>query len=66
MNASCARYGASFSLRDDHGLFVWALNLMGYDLFTSFATVAACINNMGLGFGETASTFGTLTEGASC
>lgn len=37
---------------------------MGYDLFTSFATVAACINNMGLGFGETASTFGTLTEGA--
>ncbi len=26
---------------------------MGYDLFTSFATVAACINNMGLGFGET-------------
>ncbi|MDU5512444.1 MAG: potassium transporter TrkG [Enterobacter sp.] len=46
------------------GFFVWALNLMGYDLFTSFATVAACINNMGLGFGETASTFGTLTEGA--
>ncbi|WNY85695.1 TrkH family potassium uptake protein [Leclercia adecarboxylata] len=44
--------------------FIWALNLMGYDLFTSFATVAACINNMGLGFGETASTFGTLTEGA--
>jgi Trk-type K+ transport system membrane component len=40
------------SLRDDHGLFVWMLNLMGYDLFTSFATVAACINNMGLGFGE--------------
>jgi trk system potassium uptake protein TrkH len=31
------------------GFFVWALNLMGYDLFTSFATVAACINNMGLG-----------------
>ena len=46
------------------GFFIWALNLMGYDLFTSFATVAACINNMGLGFGETASTFGTLTEGA--
>ncbi|HAS1961108.1 TPA: potassium transporter TrkG [Enterobacter cloacae] len=46
------------------GFFVWALNLMGYDLFTSFATVAACINNMGLGFGETASTFGTLKEEA--
>lgn len=46
------------------GFFIWALNLMGYDLFTSFATVAACINNMGLGFGVTASTFGTLTEGA--
>lgn len=42
------------------GLFIWLLNIMGYDLLTSFATVAACINNMGLGFGETASTFGTL------
>ncbi len=46
------------------GFFVWALNLLGYDLFTSFATVAACINNMGLGFGETASTFGTLKDEA--
>lgn len=44
--------------------FIWALNVMGYDLMTSFATVAACINNMGLGFGETASTFGTLSDGA--
>lgn len=44
--------------------FIWVLNLMGYDLMTSFATVAACINNMGLGFGETASTFGTLKDGA--
>ncbi|MGD8206093.1 TrkH family potassium uptake protein [Pantoea sp. FN0305] len=44
--------------------FVWMLNIMGYDLMTAFATVAACINNMGLGFGETASTFGTLSEGA--
>lgn len=34
------------------GFFVWSLNLMGYDLFTAFATVAACINNMGLGFGR--------------
>ncbi len=44
--------------------FIWTLNLMGYDLLTSFATVAACINNMGLGFGETASTFGTLKDEA--
>lgn len=45
-------------------LFIWLLNLMGYDLLTAFATVAACINNMGLGFGETASTFGTLNPAA--
>ncbi|MEY8709595.1 potassium transporter TrkG [Mangrovibacter phragmitis] len=45
-------------------LFIWLLNLMGYDLLTSFATVAACINNMGLGFGATASGFGGLSEGA--
>lgn len=44
--------------------FIWMLNLMGYDLLTSFASVAACINNMGLGFGETAQGFGTLTDGA--
>lgn len=45
-------------------LFVWALNLMGYDMMTAFATVAACINNMGLGFGETAAGFGTLSDPA--
>lgn len=44
--------------------FIWVLNLQGYDLLTSFATVAACINNMGLGFGETASGFGTLSDSA--
>lgn len=44
--------------------FIWLLNLMGYDLLTSFASVAACINNMGLGFGETAQGFGTLTSTA--
>ncbi|OMQ26771.1 TrkH family potassium uptake protein [Serratia oryzae] len=44
--------------------FIWALNLMGYDLMTSFGTVAACINNMGLGFGETAAGFGTLSSPA--
>ncbi|HEI8865465.1 TrkH family potassium uptake protein [Serratia sp. AKBS12] len=45
-------------------LFIWTLNLMGYDFMTSFATVAACINNMGLGFGETAAGFGTLSDPA--
>ncbi|WBM69691.1 TrkH family potassium uptake protein [Buttiauxella sp. WJP83] len=44
--------------------FIWMLNLQGYDLLTSFATVAACINNMGLGFGETAAGFGTLSDSA--
>ncbi|MTD37796.1 potassium transporter TrkG [Erwinia sp. CPCC 100877] len=45
-------------------LFIILLNLLGYDLLTAFATVAACINNMGLGFGETASGFGTLNDPA--
>ncbi|MDE9485965.1 TrkH family potassium uptake protein [Xenorhabdus bovienii] len=40
--------------------FIWALNLLGYDLVTSFATVAACINNMGVGYGATAQGFGDL------
>lgn len=44
--------------------FMWALNSMGYDIMTSFGTVAACINNMGLGFGETAGGFGTLSAQA--
>ncbi|MNE48719.1 Trk system potassium uptake protein TrkG [compost metagenome] len=44
--------------------FIWLLNLMGYDMVTSFATVAACINNMGLGYGETAVGFGTLSDPA--
>ncbi|PVZ87941.1 potassium transporter TrkG [Serratia sp. S1B] len=44
--------------------FMWALNSMGYDMMTSFGTVAACINNMGLGFGETAGGFGTLSSPA--
>ncbi|GAB7196267.1 hypothetical protein OS31_12710 [Dickeya oryzae] len=37
---------------------------MGYDLVTSFSTVAACINNMGLGLGATADGFGGLSNGA--
>ncbi|MCZ8565653.1 Trk system potassium transporter TrkG, partial [Escherichia albertii] len=42
--------------------FILILNGMGYDFLTSFATVAACINNMGLGFGATASSFGVLND----
>lgn len=45
-------------------MFVLILNMMGYDLMTSFATVAACINNMGLGFGSTASSFDVLNDQA--
>ncbi|MDQ9204660.1 potassium transporter TrkG [Cronobacter sakazakii] len=45
-------------------LFIWALTLMGYDLLSAFGTVAACINNMGLGFGVTAASFDTLNDGA--
>ncbi|MDR0219632.1 MAG: TrkH family potassium uptake protein [Enterobacteriaceae bacterium] len=41
--------------------FIWVLNLLGYDLVTSFATVAACINNMGVGYGGTAQGFGDLS-----
>ncbi|KMJ46267.1 TrkH family potassium uptake protein [Xenorhabdus khoisanae] len=44
--------------------FIWALNLLGYDLVTSFATVAACINNMGIGYGATAQGFGNLDAAA--
>ena len=46
--------------------FILVLNGMGYDFLTSFATVAACINNMGLGFGAPASSFGVLNDIAKC
>ncbi|TYL42950.1 TrkH family potassium uptake protein [Dickeya sp. ws52] len=45
-------------------VFIFSLNQMGYDLVTSFSTVAACINNMGLGLGATADGFGGLSNGA--
>ncbi|WP_192459058.1 TrkH family potassium uptake protein [Musicola keenii] len=45
-------------------IFIFALNQMGYDLITSFSTVAACINNMGLSMGLTADGFGSLNDGA--
>ncbi|MGR9107958.1 MAG: TrkH family potassium uptake protein [Gammaproteobacteria bacterium] len=45
-------------------VFVWALVATGHDLVTAFGTVAACMNNMGIGYGETASNFGTLNDPA--
>lgn len=41
--------------------FVWGLVAFGQDLDTAFGTVAACINNMGIGWGATSTTFDTLT-----
>lgn len=45
-------------------IFVWGLVAMGHDFATAFGTVAACFNNMGVGYGETASGFGSLKEPA--
>src|SRR5690606_37687507 len=44
-------------------VFTWGLVAAGHDFFTAFGTVAACFNNMGIGYGDTASTFATLSEG---
>lgn len=44
------------------GLFVWGLLAIGYDFNTAFGTVAGCINNMGIGYGTTASGFGPLND----
>jgi len=45
-------------------IFVWGLVAIGYDFVTAFGTVAACINNMGIGYGETAAGFGILSDPA--
>nr|WP_245729730.1 TrkH family potassium uptake protein [Pseudomonas benzenivorans] len=45
-------------------VFVWGLVALGHDLVTAFGTVAACMNNMGVGYGETAAGFGTLKDPA--
>jgi trk system potassium uptake protein TrkH len=45
-------------------VFVWGLVASGHDFMTAFGTVAACINNMGVGYGDTSSGFGTLTDPA--
>ncbi|MDT4861101.1 Trk system potassium uptake protein TrkG [compost metagenome] len=45
-------------------IFTWGLVAIGHDLVTAFGTVAACMNNMGIGYGETSGSFGTLEEPA--
>jgi len=46
-------------------VFSLALTATGVDLVTSFGTVAACLNNMGVGLGETAGGFSTLNDTAT-
>lgn len=42
--------------------FIWALVAAGNDLDTAFGTVAACMNNMGVGYGATSTGFGGLND----
>lgn len=43
-------------------IFIVGLTLTGEDIPTALGTTAACLNNMGVGYGETASSFGGLTD----
>ncbi len=45
-------------------LFIWGLTATGQDVPTAFGTVAACMNNMGVGYGATSAGFGTLSDPA--
>ncbi|MBL8260712.1 MAG: potassium transporter [Candidatus Competibacteraceae bacterium] len=45
--------------------FSLALAYTGVDLVTAFGTVAACLNNMGVGLGETAVGFNVLNDAAT-
>ncbi len=45
--------------------FSLALAATGVDLVTAFGTTAACLNNMGVGLGETAGGFGVLSDTAT-
>jgi len=45
-------------------LFSLALVATGVDGLSAFSSVAACLNNMGVGYGETASNFATLNDAA--
>lgn len=46
-------------------VFSLALAATGVDLVTAFGSVAACLNNMGVGLGETAGGFGVLNDTAT-
>jgi trk system potassium uptake protein TrkH len=46
-------------------VFSLALVATGVDLVTAFGSVAACLNNMGAGLGETGATFGSLNDTAT-
>ena len=59
-----AVYGFFFLYVVTASLFTVALLLTGLDLKTAFGTMAACLNNMGLGDNITAATFGTLSDAA--
>ncbi|MDQ5908394.1 MAG: trk/ktr system potassium uptake protein [Pseudomonadota bacterium] len=45
--------------------FSLALTATGVDMVTAFGTTAACLNNMGIGLGETAVGFGPLNDTAT-
>jgi trk system potassium uptake protein TrkH len=45
-------------------MFSMALIAVGVDVMTAFGSVAGCMNNMGVGVGETASNFGGLNDTA--
>ena len=45
--------------------FSLALAATGVDLVTAFGTAAACLNNMGVGLGETSGGFGVLSDTAT-
>ncbi|MFM2478002.1 potassium transporter TrkG [Celerinatantimonas sp. MCCC 1A17872] len=57
-------YGLFFVYLMFAGIFIWVMLALGYDLKSAFGTVAACMNNMGIGYGVTGSTFGTLSDSA--
>lgn len=59
-----AVWGFFFLYIGSYCLFVVIMVFTGTDIVTSFGTTAACMNNMGLGFGATATGFGGLNIAA--